>query len=83
MKLLLLLLSLIPLFVLAKHRREDAKEQQYERPKHQHLRRLELPKQVPIVSCAGAVVHFALTILVFQSILVVLSSLIMSHDFLF
>jgi hypothetical protein len=47
MKLSLLLLSLLPLFLQARHRGEDAKEQ-HERPDQQHVRRLQ-QAEVPIV----------------------------------
>jgi hypothetical protein len=56
MKLSLLLLSLLPLFALARNRREDAKEQ-HERPEQQYIRRVQVP-QVPSVSCANGAFRF-------------------------
>jgi hypothetical protein len=56
MKLSLLLLSLLPLFVQARHHRE-ASEDQREQSKQQHVRRVQQLPEVSIVSCAGDAIH--------------------------
>jgi hypothetical protein len=54
MKLSVLLFSLLPLVVLAKHHSEEDVKKQHERPEEQYIRRAQLSiPQVPIVSCAN------------------------------
>jgi uncharacterized membrane protein len=80
MKLFLLLLLLLPLFVQARHRRDDAKGQ-HERPEQQHSRRVQQEPEVLIVSCAGGA-SFRLdpSFIPTLECSIVLSSLIISYD---
>jgi hypothetical protein len=78
MKLSLLLLSLLPLFLQARHRREDTREQ-HERPDQQHVRRVQ-QAEVPIVCCtAGG--EFRLVPWHFTEYSGVLSRLLIFHYF--